>query len=175
LALRSYAKGGSAGDAASGLGILSQGDAISMSHYEEVRAEADDKQYPLFLFPMELINLASGWVGNPPFLNKTLLDHQLEKDALFVELNPTTASQYGLAEGSRAILRSPKGELALRIHLFAGAMPGVVFIPLGLGHTAYDRYLRGKGVNPFDIIDRTEDPLSGQPVWWNTRVAVSRV
>jgi menaquinone reductase, molybdopterin-binding-like subunit len=175
LALRSYAKGGSAGDAASGLGILSQGDAISMPHYEEVRAEADDKQYPLLLFPIELINLASGWVGNPPFLNKTLLDYQLEKDALFVELNPKTASQHGLAEGSRAVLRSPKGELTIRIHLFDGAMPGVVFIPLGLGHTAYDRYLRGKGVNPFDIIDPTEDPLSGQPVWWNTRVAVSRV
>jgi anaerobic selenocysteine-containing dehydrogenase len=175
FALRSYAKGGSAGDAASELGIVSQGDAMFMPHYEEARANADDKEYPLVLFPIELINLASGWVGNPPFLNKTLFDHQLEKDSLFAELNPKTASQYGLVEGSRAVLRSPKGELTIRIHVFDGAMPGVVFIPLGLGHTAYDRYLRGKGVNPFDIIDPTEDPLSGQLVWWNTRVAVSRV
>jgi hypothetical protein len=51
-------------------------------------------------------------------------------------------------------------------------MPGVVFIPVGLGHTAYDRYLKGKGVNPYEIIEGVEDPLSGQPVWWNTRVKV---
>ena len=146
-----------------------------MPHYEGLKSGADDKEYPLLLFPIELINLASGWVGNPPFLNKTLFDHQLEKDDLFVELNPKTASQCGLREGSRAVLRSPKGELTVRIHIFDGAMPGVVFIPLGLGHTAYDRYLKGKGVNPYDIIDPTEDPLSGQPVWWKTRVTVTRV
>ena len=175
LALRSYAKEGSVGDAASDLGIVSQGDAASMPHYEGLRSGADAKEYPLLLFPIELINLASGWVGNPPFLNKTLFDHQLKKDDLFVELNPKTASQYGLGEGSRAVLRSPKGELTVRIHIFDGAMPGVVFIPLGLGHTAYDRYLRGKGVNPYDIIDPTEDPLSGQRVWWNTRVTVIKV
>ena len=175
LALRSYAKEGSVGDAASDLGIACRGDEVSMPHYEAVKSGADDKEYPLLLFPIELINLASGWVGNPPFLNKTLFDHQLEKDDLFVELNPKTASQYGLREGSRVVLRSPKGELTVRIHIFDGAMPGVIFIPLGLGHTAYDRYLKGKGVNPYDIIDPTEDPLSGQPVWWNTRVTVTGV
>ncbi|MBW1672658.1 MAG: hypothetical protein JRJ45_03260, partial [Deltaproteobacteria bacterium] len=64
------------------------------------------------------------------------------------------------------------GEVSVRIHLFDGAMPGVIFIPFGLGHTAYDTYLKGKGVNPNEIIDPIEDPLSGQPVWWNTRVKV---
>ena len=54
-------------------------------------------------------------------------------------------------------------------------MPGVIFIPVGLGHTAYDKYLKGKGVNPHEIIDQVEDPLSGQPVWWNTRVRVIKI
>jgi anaerobic selenocysteine-containing dehydrogenase len=146
-----------------------------MPHYEEIQSGADKKEYPLLLFPMELINLASGWIGNPPFLNKTLFDHQLRRDDLFVEMNPKTASQYRLKEGSKAIMRSPEGELQVRIHLFHGAMPDVVFIPVGLGHTAYDKYLKGKGVNPHKIIDQVEDPLSGQPVWWNTRVTLIKV
>jgi menaquinone reductase, molybdopterin-binding-like subunit len=78
-------------------------------------------------------------------------------------------------EGSRVMLRSRRGELKARIHLFEGAMPGIVFMPVGLGHTAYDRYLKGKGANPYEIIERVEDPLSGQPIWWNTRVTVIKV
>jgi len=175
LALKAYSKGKSLGDAIVQLGIGSKGDEVSMPHYEEIRSGADDKEYPLVLYPVELINLASGWIGNPPFLNKTLFDHQLRGDDLFVEVNPKTASRYGLREGSKAMVRSPKGEVRVRVHLFDGAMPDVIFIPVGLGHTAYDKYLKGKGVNPHEIIDQVEDPLSGQPVWWNTRVRVIKI
>lgn len=175
VALKAYSRGESFDDTLLHLGISATGDEVYMPHYEEIKSRADEGEYPLVLFPIELINLASGWIGNPPFLNKTLFDHQLREDDLFVEINPDTASKYGLKEGSRAILRSPKGELAVRIHLFDGAMPDVIFIPLGLGHTAYDGYLTGKGVNPNEIIDHIEDPISGQPVWWNTRVKVVKI
>ena len=186
LALTAYSKnlrpGGASGlkgksfdDALVDLGIRATGDEVYMPHYEEIQSGGDNNEYPLLLFPIEFINMASGWIANPPFLHKTLFDHQLKGDDLFVEVNPKTASHYHLTEGSRAMLRSPKGELSVRIHLFDGAMPGVIFIPFGLGHTAYDRYLKGKGVNPNEIIDPVEDPLSGQPVWWNTRVTVTKI
>jgi len=175
MALKAYSKGKSLDDTLVDLGISSTGDQVYMPHYEEIKSRADEKEYPLVLFPIELINLASGWIANPPFLNKTLFDHQLKRGGLFVEINPNTASKYGLKEGSKAILRSPKGELEVRIHLFDGAMPDVIFIPFGLGHTAYDRYLKGKGANPNEIIDQTEDPLSGQPIWWNTRVKAIKI
>jgi len=171
-ALQGGLKGGSLDDRLSELGIGVRGDAVYMPHYEETGSGADREGYPLVLFPIEFINLASGWIANPPFLNKTLFDYQLKAGDLFVEMNPKTADRYGLSEGSRVILRSTRGELRARIHLFNGAMPGVVFIPVGLGHTAYDRYLKGKGVNPYEIIGGVEDPLSGQPLWWNTRVTV---
>jgi anaerobic selenocysteine-containing dehydrogenase len=181
-AVETYAKKGASGrkesssdNALSGLGISSKGDKVYMPHYEVIPSGADHNAYPLLLLPGELINVASGWIGNPPFLQKTLFDHQLKKNDLFVEINPKTAAQYGVVEGSRVMLRSPKGELPARIHIFHGAMPGVVFMPFGLGHTAYDKYLRGKGVNPNEIIDPVDDPLSGQPIWWNTRVAVVKI
>ena len=168
-------KGKSLDDVFVDLGIRTSGDEAYMPHYEEIQSGGDDKEYPLLLFPIEFINMASGWIANPPFLHKTLFDHQLKGDDLFAEVNPKTASRYHLKEGSQAMLRSPKGKLPVRIHLFDGAMPGVIFIPFGFGHTAYDRYLKGKGVNPNEIIDPVEDPLSGQPVWWNTRVTIKKI
>jgi anaerobic selenocysteine-containing dehydrogenase len=175
LAIKTYSKGGALDDVLADLGIHARGDEVYMPHYEELESRADEKEYPLLLVPIELINLSSGWIGNPPFLNKTLFDYQLREDDLFVEVNPKTASTCGLEEGSKAVLKSRAGELMVRIHLFHGAMPGVVFIPLGLGHTAYDRYLKGKGVNPYEIIDPSEDPLSGQPVWCNTRATLVKI
>lgn len=118
----------------------------------------------LVLCPVELINIASGWIANPPFLNKTLFEHQLRKGELFVELNPETASELGLKESSRAVLKTLHGELKVRVHLFDGAMPGVVFIPFGLGHTAYDSYLKGKGVNPNEVLES-----------WHTKVELREV
>jgi menaquinone reductase, molybdopterin-binding-like subunit len=171
-AIKDSSKGESLGDTLEGMGVAARGDEVYMPHYEETQSGADKERYPLLLFPTELINLASGWIGNTPFLNKTLFDYQLKGDDLFVEVNPKTAAEYGLLEGSRVMLRSRRGELKARIHLFEGAMPGIVFMPVGLGHTAYDRYLKGKGANPYEIIERVEDPLSGQPIWWNTRVTV---
>jgi anaerobic selenocysteine-containing dehydrogenase len=174
-ALKANSRGRSLDATLKEMGVAARGDVVYMPHYEEAGSGADKEGYPLLLFPIELINLASGWIANPPFLNKTLFDYQLKGDDLFAEVNPKTAAEYGLSEGSRVILRSLRGEIRARTHLFDGAMPGVVFIPVGLGHTAYDRYLRGKGANPYEIIERAADPLSGQPVWWNTRVKAIKV
>ncbi len=167
LAIKQYSEEKSPDSKISG---LAKGDKACMPHYVDIKGDSDEKLYPLALIPFEMINLSSGWVGNPPFLNKTLFDYQLKGDDLFIELNPETVSKYGLKEGSRVKLRSPKGELEVRVHIFEGAMPDVVFIPIGLGHTAYDRYLKGKGANPNEIIDSVEDQVSGYPVWWRTRV-----
>jgi len=152
------------------MGIAEKGDAVFMPHYEPALSGADRTAYPLLMMPYEMINLASGWTPNPPYLNKTIFDNQLRKDESFAEINPKTASKYGLKEGDRVIIKSPTGTVRVRVNLFEGAMPGIVYLPLGFGHTAYDEFSRGKGVNPNNIIHVGQDPLSGHPVWWNTPV-----
>ncbi len=147
-----------------------------MPHYSasEAEGEKDRGKYPLLLLPYDLINISSGWLPNPPYLYKTLFDHQLRKEESFVELNPATAAEYNLKQGDRIVLESATAALEARVNLFEGAMPGVVFIPAGLGHTAYDPYQRDKGVNPNDIIAGGNDRLSGQLVWWSTRVRIKQ-
>ncbi len=142
-------------------------------HYRPL--ETDEGKYPLKMIPYELINLASGWIPNPPYLNKTLFDDQLLKDDSFVEINPETAFKYELKEGDKITISSEKGSVEARVHLFNGAMPAVIFMPMGFGHTAYDDFIRGKGCNPNSLITGNKAPLTNQPAWWNTPVRIKKV
>jgi anaerobic selenocysteine-containing dehydrogenase len=131
--------------------------------------------YPLVMIPVEFINLANGWAPHPPYLNKTLLDTQLSKDSSVVEINPETAKKLRLKEGDEALLESPAGKANVKVTLFEGAMPGMVYAPSGLGHTAYDEFVKNKGTNPNELIVPGTDPVSGLPLWWNTPVKLRKV
>ncbi|NLD35753.1 MAG: molybdopterin-dependent oxidoreductase [Desulfatiglans sp.] len=147
--------------------------ALYMPHYRGL--EKSDETYPLMMAPYEMINLTSGWLPNPPYLNKTLFDSQLKGDDSFVEINPETALVYKLKEGDKIQVTSVKGSVNVRVHLFDGAMPGVVFMPMGFGHMAYDDFSFGKGCNPNTLMGAEKDRLSNQPAWWYTPVKISKV
>jgi anaerobic selenocysteine-containing dehydrogenase len=156
------------------LGIKAEGDEALLPHYEAGPSLVGKDQYPLLLIPYELINLSSNWLPNPPYLNKTLFDHILYKNECFAEINPSTAADYHLRDGDRVVISSVKGRIKVRVNFFAGAMPGVLFLPLGFGHSAYDDFQKAKGVNPLEILDLSHDPLSGLPAWWNTYVKIEK-
>ena len=167
------AAGGDPGTALSKLGVEAKGDEATMPHYEQaLSGEAGGEE--LQLVPYELINVSTGWLPNPPFLTKTLFDTQLRKDDSFAKMNPATADRLGLRQGERVRIRSDAGEVQARVDRFEGAMPGYVYLPMGFGHTAYGVYQKGKGANPMSVVTAGRDPLSGQSVWWSTRVRVSK-
>jgi anaerobic selenocysteine-containing dehydrogenase len=79
-----------------------------------------------------------------------------------------------LTERRKAVLTTPRGSAEVRVHLFEGIMPGILAIPRGLGHSAYDKYLAGKGVNVNDFIGPVPDPLSGLDTAWGIRAKLAR-
>ena len=91
-----------------------------------------------------------------------------------VPVNPATAKKLGLSAGKSATLTTPRGSAKVKIHLFDGIMPGVIAIPNGLGHTAYDRYLAGKGVNYNMLNQAVEDPATGFNAAWGIRAKLSK-
>jgi anaerobic selenocysteine-containing dehydrogenase len=119
------------------------------------------------------MRLSSGYVGSPPFLIKALEDTVLKGNDVLVEINPATATQLGLSEGKTANLITPKGAAQVKVHLTHRIMPGVVAIPRGLGHTAYDKFLAGKGVNYNRLSSSVEDPASGHDAAWGIRAKLS--
>ena len=174
-AVMAYSRETSVKEAYRQLGIRVPGAEAFMGHYQAPKLGVDRSKYPLFMVPYEMINLASGWIPTPPFLYKTLFDSQLLKNESFAAVNPETAAKYKLRQGDRMIVKSPVGQLEVRVDLFEGAMPGMVYMPLGFGHTAYDEFQKGKGVNPNNIVKALNDPVSGYPVWWNTPVKLIKV
>ncbi len=133
-----------------------------------------DKSYPLILVPYDSVRLSSGYIGDPPFVMKTVEETILiGKDSL-VEINPETAGTYGLKEGDRAALITPKGKAKVIVHLYEGIMPGLIALPRGLGHTAYDSFLADKGVNVNELIAPVEDPVSGLDAAWGIRAKLSK-
>ena len=139
-----------------------------------VQLEGNDKSYPLILIPYDSIRLANGFIGDPPFVIKTVEDTVLKGQDVLVEVNPQTAKMYGLAEGQYAVLSTPKGSAKVKAHLFDGIMPGLVALPRGLGHTAYDQYLADKGINFNALIGPLEDPASGLEAAWGIRANLKK-
>jgi anaerobic selenocysteine-containing dehydrogenase len=118
------------------------------------------------LIPYDSVRIANGAVGSPPFLIKIVSDKVLSGNTLLVDVNPVTAKAAGFREGDAALLKTPLGNASVRVHLSSGVMPGLVAMPRGLGHTAYDTYLAGKGVNANNLIGPVEDPASGLDATW---------
>lgn len=148
-------------------------DLMYMPHYSALPPSPEG--FDLLIVPETLACMADNGVITPPLLIKQLSDKVLVKDDLFVQMNPITAMYQGLKEGDTVTLESTCGKAKVRIHMFAGVREGVVLVPLGFGHTAYDEFLQNKGVNAHQIIEAKKDAVSGLPVWWATPGKVYRV
>lgn len=139
-----------------------------------VAAEGDEGGFPLLLIPYDTLRISSRTVGDTPFMIKTVADTVIKGPDGFVEINPRTAGDAGLKEGALATLTTPRGETRVRVHLFEGIKPGVIAMARGLGHTAYDDYLAGKGVNFNELVGPVEDPACGHDVAWGIRAKLAK-
>ena len=140
---------------------------------DDAAIEGDPEIFPLVLIPYDSIRLASRYIGDTPFMIKTVSDAILKGQDGLVQINPETAKSLGLADGKQATLKTPVGRAGVRVHYDAGIMPGVVAMPRGLGHTAYDQFLAGKGVNVNQLLGPVEDPPSGFDAAWGIRAKLA--
>jgi len=149
-------------------------DKAALPGFTEISLEGKAEQYPLVLMAYDSMRITSGDVGNPPFMTKTVDADVLKDKEIFVEINPKTARKLGFFEGDRVALATPKGKAQVRLRFFEGIEPGVVAMPRGFGHTAYSRYLAGKGVNFNSLIGPLNDPVSGLNTAWGIRANITK-
>ena len=146
----------------------------AMTRFAPVEPEGDKAAFPLVLVPYDTMQLWNGYIGDPPFVIKIVPDTVLKNNDVLIEVNPATASQLGLQDGQTAKLTTPRGTARVRVHLFEGIMPGVVALPTGLGHTAYGKFLAGKGVNVNALIGSIEDAATGYDAVWGIRAKLDK-
>jgi anaerobic selenocysteine-containing dehydrogenase len=70
----------------------------------------------------------------------------------WVEINPVTAEELGLADDDIVRIISETGELELPVYRYPAIRPDTIAIPFGQGHTAFGRYAENRGVNPIDLL-----------------------
>ena len=132
------------------------------------------EESPLLLVPSSLMLLQAGYWANPPFLTKYLGEETLTRNDLVAQIHPETAKSLSLREGEVVEIQSARGKAKVRIALFEGAMPKVIFAALGLGHQAFDPTLKNRGANLYPILDTTVDPMTGLEVPRPTRVKIKK-
>jgi len=136
--------------------------------------EGETKRFPLILIPSDSIRLVADGSQTPPFMIKSLEDTVLKGNDVLVEINTSTAKSLGLKHNDTANLGTPRGKASVRVNVHDGIMPGIIAIPRGLGHSAYDDYLAGKGVNYMSLIGPVEDTVTGQDAAWGIRARLSK-
>ncbi len=137
--------------------------------YAAAKAPGDEAAFPLTLVPYDSSRLTAGSVGPAPFMMKSLEDTILTANFVRVEINPATARSLGLADGDAAVITTPKGAAKVKVYLFDGIMPGLVAMVRGLGHSAFDAFVSGKGVNVNALMSPVEDPGTGLEAAWGVR------
>ena len=153
---------------------FSNSDINALPVYHSVRIPGDESFYPLMLVPYDTMRLTSGYISSPPFLVKSLEASILKGNEVLVEVNPATAKKLGLSDRQSATLTTALGSARVKIFFFEGIMPGVIAIPRGLGHTGYNKFLAGKGVNYNALSATVEDEATGLDAAWGVRAKLTR-
>ena len=134
-----------------------------------------NKERPLLMAGIPSLRTGAGQEPMSPYQLKILDDITLaHKDQLVAEINPKTAHDLHLGEGDMVEIASDAGKITARLHLYEGAAPGLIFVPVGLGHTAFGMYLKDKGANFFEVVEVTADIGSGLPKWALTPVSIAK-
>src|SRR5690349_8189378 len=120
----------------------------------------------LVVFPSQA--LYDGRGANKPWLQE--LPDPVAKITwhAWVEVHPTTAAKWRVANGDILLLKSPSGTVRAPVWITPGVRPDVIAVPTGQGHKAYGRYARDRSFNAFEL-------LSGTPAAYGGRAHVVRV
>lgn len=152
--------------------ISARGDKIFLPHYEAVTVDED---MPLYLTTFKLLTNRDGNSSNQPMMQEMFgyTTHQFWNT--WAEINPETAREFGIENRKDMWIESVIGSIKVKAIVNPGIIPGVIAVPFGLGHTAYGKFAKGYGSNPYSIIKSNYDVVNGNPALQATKVKISRV
>ncbi len=108
-----------------------------------------------FLFPFMSPILGDGSGANKPWLQEIPDPTTTVMWNSWVEINPVTADNLGLADDDVVRINSPMGSIEAVVYRYPAIRPDTIAIPFGQGHITYGRYAQGRGINPGDLLSLT--------------------
>jgi anaerobic selenocysteine-containing dehydrogenase/Fe-S-cluster-containing dehydrogenase component len=70
----------------------------------------------------------------------------------WVEIHPDTARRFGISGDDIVELATDHGVIEAPAHVSPRIHPDAIAVPIGQGHSAYGRYARGRGANPWRVL-----------------------
>ncbi|MCA9000416.1 MAG: molybdopterin-dependent oxidoreductase [Planctomycetes bacterium] len=151
-------------------------DLLCLPSYQPVAEAGDRSKFNLLLRPYRGGNYTANagvslpwlaelapWTGRPIWRTE-------------VEIHPTVADRYSIAQGDTVRVRSEVGELVGMARITAGVREEIVRIPQGGGRTAGGRFAEGWGANVMGLVSmKTMDPWGGSSPLLGTRVSIEKV
>ncbi|HON77807.1 MAG TPA: molybdopterin-dependent oxidoreductase [Spirochaetota bacterium] len=159
-----------------GVGNFSISTDLLKKHFTELKKAMEEsaQEYPLVMIPFEIPFVGDGRSLAFPYVLKGLGHETYSAERLYVQMNPETAREQGVSDGSNIYISSKRGEIGkVKVLLTKTVAPGVIAMPMGFGHAALTKYGSEKGVNPREIMNNAIDAESGTADWWYTRVKLS--
>ena len=135
----------------------------------------DPGKFPLHFQPYLSLQFHDGRASNLPWMQELPDAASSAIWGLPVEIDPKTASGLRIGNGDIVRVESEHGWLEAPAYVHPGAVPGVVSMAIGDGHTHYTRYASGRGANPISILAPVWEASTGALVLGGTRVRLTRV
>ncbi len=130
--------------------------------------DGDPGQFPLFFQPYLSLQFHDGSSSHLPWMQELPDPASSAIWSLPIEIDSKTAASLGIAEGDLVRVQSAHGAIEAPAFIHPAAIPGVVSMAIGGGHTHFGRYASGLGANPLAI-------LSSSSATGSTRVKLTRV
>ncbi len=159
--------GGALRKGAAALGIKAGEDEACLAHYEPPKTEGKGD---LLLIPFRPMTGRGRLGAASPMVLEMYGYPVLTGWETWVEISPETAHHIDLRDGDYASVESDRGAIEAVVRVEAGHVPGVVHIPLGLGHSELNGIASGVGTNPVDVLLPVHDSLDGRLTTASTRV-----
>ncbi len=133
------------------------------------------EQFPLQFQPYLSLQYQDGRAANLPWMQELPDPSSSAMWDLPVEIDPETAAKLNIGTGDWVRVESSSGSLEASAYVHPAALPGVVSMAIGEGHTHYGRYASARGANPLSIVASVWDDATGALVFGGTRVRLARL
>ena len=91
------------------------------------------------------------------------------------EIDPGTATRLGVVNGDAVRLTSRGGSIEAPVYVHPAAIPGVISMAMGQGHTEYGRYASGRGANPLVLVGDEREKRTAVPAMGSVSVKIEKL
>ena len=137
--------------------------------------ESHDGDYPLVFQAYPSLQFSDGSGANLPWLQEVPDPTSSAMWGLPVEIDPKTAAALDVVNGQIVRVTSPEASIEAPAYINPAAIPGVISMAIGQGHTHYGRYASGRGANPLALVAGIVDGQTGVPALGDVSVRIEKV